>query len=79
MNEITNTKDPRFRSIHVPGSDTWALRIQDTVPEDTGLYECQVTTANKTIEMITLNVLGESHLFSVILFLLPPPRIVGEM
>ena len=24
MNEVTNTKDPRIRAIHVPGSDRWA-------------------------------------------------------
>lgn len=59
MNELTLIPDPRIRSIHVPGSDRWALRIQDSRMGDSGLYECQVTTPNKTIEMVTLNVLGE--------------------
>ena len=59
MNDLTNTKDPRIKAIHAEGSDTWAIRIQDTMVNDTGLYECQVTTANKTIEIVTLNVLGK--------------------
>ncbi len=58
LNELTNTKDSRIRAIHVPGSDRWALRIQETRVDDSGGYECQVTTANKTIEIIQLNVLG---------------------
>ena len=37
----------------------WALRIQEVSVSDGGGYECQVTTANKTIEIISLNVLGE--------------------
>ena len=59
MNEVTNTKDPRIRAIHVPGSDTWSMRIEETTAEDTGEYECQVTTPNKTILIVNLTVLGE--------------------
>eukprot|EP00095_Tigriopus_kingsejongensis_P000747 snap_masked-scaffold273_size229271-processed-gene-1.9 protein:Tk00747 transcript:snap_masked-scaffold273_size229271-processed-gene-1.9-mRNA-1 annotation:"neuronal growth regulator 1-like" len=57
MNQLTNTLDPRIKGIHVPGSDLWALRIQDTTLKDDGQYECQITTAQKTIEIVTLNVL----------------------
>jgi hypothetical protein len=59
MNEMTNTKDPRVRAIHVPGSDTWAMRVEETDVSDSGEYECQVTTPNKTIVIVHLNVMGK--------------------
>ena len=59
MNEITNTLDPRIQGIHIPASDRWALRIQETTVDDSGDYECQVTTPTKTIAIVKLNVLGE--------------------
>ena len=59
LNRLTNTEDPRIKAIHVSNSDRWALRIQDTVVEDTGEYECQVSTANKTIVIVNLVVLGK--------------------
>ena len=31
----------RVRAIHIPGSDRWALRIQETKVSDSGEYECQ--------------------------------------
>lgn len=57
MNEVTNTKDKRIRAIHVPESDRWALRIQETKLSDDGAYECQVTTENKTVKLVYLRVL----------------------
>ena len=36
----------------------WAVRIQDASPEDSGEYECQVTTPNATTIIVNLNVLG---------------------
>ncbi len=59
INEVTNTKDKRIRSIHVPDSERWSLRITDTKLSDDGPYECQVTTDVKAVKMVYLKVLGE--------------------
>ncbi len=65
MNELTNTKDDRIRAIHVPDSDTWAVRIEETTVGDSGEYECQVTTPNKTIIIVNLHVLGREKYFRI--------------
>ena len=59
INEVTNTKDKRIKAIHVPDSDRWSLRIQDTQLSDDGAYECQVTTDTQTATVVHLKVLGE--------------------
>ena len=58
INEVTNTKDKRIKAIHVPDSDRWSLRIQDTKLSDDGAYECQVTTDIQTATIVHLKVLG---------------------
>ena len=58
INEVTNTKDKRIKAIHVPDSDRWSLRIQDTKLSDDGPYECQVTTDTQTATIVHLKVLG---------------------
>eukprot|EP00093_Oithona_nana_P008613 08613.XXX_287334_271768_1 [CDS] Oithona nana genome sequencing. len=57
INEVTNTKDKRIKAIHVPDSDRWSLRIQDTKLSDDGAYECQVTTDIQTATIVHLKVL----------------------
>jgi len=57
INEETNTKDKRIKAIHVPNSDLWSLRIQDTKLSDAGAYECQVTTDIETATQVHLKVL----------------------
>ena len=59
INEETNTKDKRIKAIHVPDSDLWSLRIQDTKLSDAGAYECQVTTDIETATQVHLKVLGK--------------------
>ena len=59
INEVTNTKDKRIKAIHVPGTDLWSLRIQDTKLSDEGPYECQVTTDTQTATLVYLKVLGK--------------------
>ena len=56
INEVTNTKDQRIKAIHVPESDRWSLRIQDTQLSDDGPYECQV--ASQLSHVVHLKVLG---------------------
>ena len=60
INEVTNTKDKRIKAIHVPESDRWSLRIQDTQLSDDGPYECQVTS-RQVAKVVHLKVLGESN------------------
>jgi len=57
INEETNTKDKRIKAIHVPDTELWSLRIQDTKLSDTGAYECQVTTDTETATQVHLKVL----------------------
>ena len=61
INEETNTKDKRIKAIHVPDSDLWSLRIQDTKLSDAGAYECQVTTNMETATQVHLKVLGKQN------------------
>lgn len=61
INEVTNTKDNRIKAIHVPDTDLWSLRIQDTKLSDDGAYECQVTTKTDTATIVYLKVLGENN------------------
>jgi len=56
INEVTNTKDKRIKAIHVPESDRWSLRIQDTQLSDDGPYECQVTS-RQVAKVVHLKVL----------------------
>ena len=58
INEVTNTKDKRIKAIHVPESDRWSLRIQDTQLSDDGPYECQVTS-RQVAKVVHLKVLGK--------------------
>jgi hypothetical protein len=58
INEVTNTKDKRIKAVHVPDSDRWSIRIQDTKLSDDGSYECQVTTLANTAKIVYLKVLG---------------------
>ena len=63
INEETNTKDKRIKAIHVPDSDLWSLRIQDTKLSDAGAYECQVTTDIETATQVHLKVLGKQNYY----------------
>ena len=63
INEETNTKDKRIKAIHVPDTELWSLRIQDTKLSDTGAYECQVTTDIETATQVHLKVLGKQNYY----------------
>lgn len=63
INEVTNTKDKRIKAIHVPDSERWSLRIQDTQLSDDGAYECQVTTDAQMVTVVHLKVLGTADDF----------------
>ncbi|CAG0915218.1 unnamed protein product [Notodromas monacha] len=47
------TTDERFASLHHPNSEDWTLRILRTTLNDSGLYECQLST--QPIKSVFLN------------------------
>lgn len=67
---LTYTNDQRFQTLHSDGTDEWTLRISSTQVEDSGTYECQVSTEPKISLAFKLNVviskaeiLGNSEIF----------------
>lgn len=38
------TPDDRFSTLHKPSSENWVLEIRNTLEEDEGVYECQIST-----------------------------------
>lgn len=52
--EITFSSDSRFSPEHMPGSDAWTLRLEDSKKSDSGNYECQVNTEPKIMYTIRL-------------------------
>ncbi|XP_068238752.1 hemicentin-1-like [Palaemon carinicauda] len=51
---FTYTTDSRFRAIHLPTSPYWILQVDDPQVNDSGIYECQVSTQPKTFKKFTL-------------------------
>ncbi|XP_037079093.1 hemicentin-1-like, partial [Pollicipes pollicipes] len=65
IGRYTYTTDLRFEALHEPGSAFWALAIRGTRRNDSGLYDCQIST--KPVLTTTVR-------FSVIV---PETRILG--
>ncbi|CAG5125010.1 unnamed protein product, partial [Candidula unifasciata] len=65
IGEDTYVNDRRFRVVHTKHSLEWNLHIQNAHPDDSGMYECQVSTKRQQIRQnIFLTVEGkESRLF----------------
>ncbi|KAK3850877.1 hypothetical protein Pcinc_042442 [Petrolisthes cinctipes] len=53
---FTYTTDKRFRALHLPGSPFWSLQIHTPTVEDSGVYECQVSTQPKISRRFRLRV-----------------------
>ncbi|KAK2725466.1 zwei Ig domain protein zig-8-like [Artemia franciscana] len=53
---LTYTNDARFSAVHVPGTDTWTLRLKPVQVRDAGTYECQVSSEPKISRSVLLNV-----------------------
>ncbi|XP_076317263.1 SPEG neighbor protein-like isoform X2 [Tachypleus tridentatus] len=53
----TYSSDQRFRVIHRENSDDWTLQVKYPQKEDTGQYECQVSTVPKMCKFIYFTVL----------------------
>lgn len=55
---MTVIDDPRIQVAHVDYKGQWDLLIKDVKAEDEGVYECQVSSKDRTIRrIITLNVI----------------------
>ncbi|XP_021941724.1 tyrosine-protein phosphatase Lar-like, partial [Zootermopsis nevadensis] len=56
VGRYTYTSDQRFRAIHHPHSEDWTLQIKYPQHRDSGIYECQISTAPHMSHFIHLNV-----------------------
>jgi hypothetical protein len=55
----TYTSDHRVRAIHPQQSEDWTLEIRETQLNDSGMYECQVSTETKLSLSVFLHIVGE--------------------
>ncbi|KAL3867230.1 hypothetical protein ACJMK2_044446 [Sinanodonta woodiana] len=57
VGEMTYIPNDRFLVNHVPYKHQWNLFIKNVQPEDKGIYECQVSSKNRTLRrLISLDV-----------------------
>lgn len=59
---FTYTTDKRFQALHADGTQEWTLKVLAPTLEDSGVYECQVSTEPKISQPFNLSVVGESAL-----------------
>ena len=58
--ELTITSDRRISVVHVPYKNQWDLMIKNVQAEDEGMYECQISSKNRSLRrLVALNVIGE--------------------
>ena len=70
MGRTVYSNDDRVQIIHPNRSDSsvnhnredWILRLRNTVPTDSGIYECQINTEPKKSKAYDLQVVGKSVL-----------------
>ncbi|XP_069190529.1 zwei Ig domain protein zig-8 [Procambarus clarkii] len=56
VGSFTYTSDHRFSALHREGTNEWTLQIRHPVVDDTGLYECQVSTKPIRAYLVSLEV-----------------------
>ena len=66
------TGDKRFSALHREGTNEWTLQIVDPTLDDSGLYECQVSTKPVRAYLVHLQVLSK-HKFQLYYRFLAPP------
>nr|XP_045591695.1 zwei Ig domain protein zig-8-like [Procambarus clarkii] len=59
VGSFTYTSDHRFSALHREGTNEWTLQIRHPVVDDTGLYECQVSTKPIRAYLVSLEVVGK--------------------
>lgn len=65
--DFVYTSDQRFKPKHVENTDEWYLHIEYVQEDDSGVYECQVSTEPKMSLSFYLNVIGKPNIFQSIL------------
>ena len=71
MGSTIYSNDDRIEIVHPNRSDStrnhnrddWILRLHDTLPSDSGIYECQINTEPKKSKAYVLQVVGMSYFF----------------
>ncbi|RWS29459.1 Down syndrome cell adhesion molecule-like protein, partial [Leptotrombidium deliense] len=67
------TSDQRFKPKHVDNTDEWYLHIEYAQKEDSGIYECQVSTEPKMSLSFFLNVIeAKSEILGSAVIQVPP-------
>ena len=69
MGSTIYSNDDRIEIVHPNRSDStrnhnrddWILRLHDTLPSDSGIYECQINTEPKKSKAYVLQVVGMSY------------------
>ena len=59
VGRFTYTNDQRFQALYEAGTQEWTLKVLSPVPEDSGVYECHVSTDPKMSLEFQLEVTGE--------------------
>lgn len=54
--KMTYTADQRFQAVHNPITDDWSLKVLYAQQQDTGVYECQISTTPPVGYTMTLAV-----------------------
>ncbi|KAF0297788.1 hypothetical protein FJT64_004771 [Amphibalanus amphitrite] len=65
IGRYTYTTDLRFGAEHEPGSAIWTLAIRGARHNDSGLYDCQISTKPLLTTTVNFTVIGEWSLCSV--------------
>ncbi|XP_003737925.1 uncharacterized protein LOC100909192 [Galendromus occidentalis] len=56
VGRFTYTMDQRFQAVHYENSESWALQIKYPTVNDSGVYECQVSTTPKISRFVRLDI-----------------------
>ena len=73
VDQTTFIADQRFQSLFTENPERWSLQIKFVHPNDSGWYECQVSTEPKSSAKINLHIVGE---FSVVVLFVVVAKIV---
>ena len=65
IGRYTYTTDLRFEAEHSPGSAIWTLAIRAARHNDSGLYDCQISTKPLLTTTVNFTVIGELRCPSV--------------
>jgi hypothetical protein len=65
---MTYVPDDRYQVHHIPDKEEWNLLIKDIQHNDSGIYECQISTKEKYIrKLIRVIVVGKTFVKKIII------------